>query len=113
MDDMKITVTGSQVYKAISNYLHNEMQFTREDVIKMIDERLERIVKVHLDERMKQNSFERMFRLAIVDIIKGGVQTSIYTGPTPFDEAILKTMKTILREEMEKMFDIKVEKKTK
>jgi hypothetical protein len=111
MDDIKITVTGAQVYKAIKNYLHNEMHVSREDIIAMIDAHLKHEVKAYIESKFGTSSFDNYIRQILGAMMQEGVRTSLYSDPMAIDKVVVKAIQDAAREEFIHKYTFSIKEK--
>lgn len=112
MDDIKLTISGGQVYKAVQNYLVNTAGISKEDIIALVEKRLDSIVRKYLEEKITSGRMDAYLRQVIGVILKDGVQNgSWYSGPQALDQFIKQTLEAHIKDMIVEKFDITVKEK--
>lgn len=96
-------MSKSKEYKAIKNYIHNELGFTKEDIIKEVKPFIKEIVKNCMNNTYGNNNcIENWIRCTVSDEIR---------RVTPL--LVSDIYKDVLREKIEESIEVTITKKTK
>lgn len=115
MTDIKVTSpSNKQVYQAVSNFIHNDFKFSRNDIIKIV----ESVVNKRVNDIFMDDGIHRLIRntieLKLGDYIKSGVPGpksytySAFTKTIEFDKWIRDVTKEVIKNELVDKLEINV-----
>lgn len=100
-------LTGSQIYKAVANYLFNTMGITKQYIIDLIDHRLDKIVENHLKQWIGKDKVNTYLRATVNQLLTGKSGNNFYGEPA-VDKWIKQQMREIIQQELAQQYKFEV-----
>jgi hypothetical protein len=110
MEGQVAILSRKDVHQAISNFIHNDLQISKEDVISVMEKKVEKVLEFKLKELFNSKYFEALVERAVVSIIKEGTDDGLY-GRTSFDKFITREASQQIHKMMSEKYKIEVKEK--
>jgi len=103
-------ISKKDIYKALTNYIHNELHITRAETIEVMNQKVEQILTQKIEELFNSRFFRVLVEMKVMQFINEGKTDSYYDR-----ESFEKFVTEIARNKVYKMIDDKydIEVKTK
>jgi len=110
MEGQVAILSKKDIHQAISNFIHNDLQISKQDIISVMEKKVEKVLELKLKELFNSKYFESLVELAVVRIIKEGTDDGLY-GRTSFDKFITKEASRQIHEMVSEKYKIEVKEK--
>ena len=110
MEGQVAILSRKDVHQTILNFIHNNLQISREDIISVMEKKTEKVLELKLKELFSSKYFEGLIEKIIVSVIKQGVDDGLY-GRTSFEKFITREISCQVHDMVSKKYEVKVEEK--
>lgn len=98
----------SKEYKNFKNYLHNDLNVTKDDIEKWTKESIEKIVDQKIDKFMYSNQFTAMVLNKLSTLAKGQITNSFYQS-IPFSKYFEDLLRSEIKQLLLKNFNVSID----
>jgi hypothetical protein len=111
MTEEKIAIlTKKDIHQAISNYIHNSLQISREDIVKVMEKRVEQVLETKLKDYLNSKFFTNLVEMKVMAIIKEG-KTNSYYDRDSFEKFITSEVASKVRSMVFDKYKIEIKEK--
>jgi hypothetical protein len=110
MIEEKIAIlTKKDIHQAISNYIHNNLQISKEDIVRVMEKKVEQVLETKLKEYLDSNFFTKIVEMKVMAIIKEGTNT--YYDRDSFEKFITSEVASKVRSMVFDRYKIEIKEK--
>lgn len=102
-------MSKTKEYKAVSNYLLNTLEFTKELAQTVIENKIEKMLSNKIEDKLKSNWFDSLLQITLLKIMNRDVEKrfSPYSSSS-FEELIENEIKKTVKKFIEDTYSIDV-----
>jgi hypothetical protein len=111
MGEDKIAIIGKKdIHVAITNYIHNELHITRDDIIEVMKKKTEQILEHRIKELFDSKAFHELVGLKVMQFIKEGKKNN-YFDRDSFEKFITSVVRERVEEMIFQRYEIEIKEK--
>jgi len=103
-------ITRKDIHAGISNFIHNELKISREDVAEVMKKRVEEVIDSKIEDFLNSKYFQGLVERSIVSVIRQGVNDGFY-GRDSFENFFTREISRCVHEMVSTKYKVKVEEK--
>lgn len=90
----------SKEYKIFKNFLHNEVNITKDDIYDMVQKSIDHIVEKKIDDLMYTGKFQSIIMHKVTNLVKGGTIRDSYFNQISFSNWVQDEVKRQVKNEV-------------
>lgn len=104
-----VKITSNDLYKAIKNYLHNDLGLSSKISQPYIDQLVDKAIQDRVDKMFADKfNIERIIERKIAEVVKNGENDLYRKHNKPFGQIVLDEIKLAVRDQVVNKLDIKI-----
>lgn len=98
--------------KRLYNFLVNTYELSKENVMKLVEDRLENLIAKHINNKLDSKYTEKLILDKVTDVVANGVPVSSgyidYWRKDKFDDYLKKQLRKVIEEKVNEDYELQV-----
>jgi hypothetical protein len=109
-EEKLVILTKKDIHQVITNYLHNDLQISRQDIVAVMEKKVEQILEAKIKELLNSKYFTTLVEMKVMQFIKEG-KTSSYYDRESFEKFITGEVASQVRSMVFNKYRIEIKEK--